>query len=410
MKTIPSVVTEHAEEAAFLFILRERIAGSSQLGLGALAEFDERIDAHLDGLRAAGRDGGDACERALESGEVGELFAAAVLALESRDASRLARVLAAAPGVERGEVALLRALEWVEPRFAEGVLDELLDSSIIAARAGALAFAAGARGLAAGRLAEELRADSPVLRGAALVAAGRQGALEVATAATTLQSDPERGVREHAAWTATLLGVETGAKTLYEIAFSDSKRADAALDFALRALGPRSAAPLLDGLMRDPTHSRRALLGCAAFGDPGILSWLVERMEDPALARPAGAAFAAITGVDLVAEKLTLPAEGARLPETDDPPPDDADLPAPEPERVRAWLRGKARELRPGTPLLAGRAKSPGELWQSLRDARQSERAAAALELAIAAPGTPLFDVAAPAFRQRERLESSPWR
>jgi uncharacterized protein (TIGR02270 family) len=410
VKTIPSIVAEHAEETAFLFVLRERVAGSSQLGLAALAEFDERIDAHLDGLRAAGPDGANACEGALGAGEAGELFACAVLALESGEPSRLERALSAAPAVEGAELALLRALDWVDLRLADAVLDGLLDSPIAAVRAAALAFAATSRGLATSRLADELRSDAPQLRVAALVAAGRQGALELASASAELQHDPDPRVREHAAWTATLLGVDTGAKALYEIAFSESKRADAALDFALRAFGPRSAAPLLDDLMRDPTHYRRALLGCAAVGDPAVLGWLLERMADPVLGRWAGAAFAAITGVDLAAEKLALSAEDARPAESDDPPPDDADLPAPDPTRVREWLSRRTRELRPGTPLLAGRDKSAPELWQSLREARQTERAAAALELALAVPGGALFDVAAPAFRQRERIEGSPWR
>ena len=39
-----------------------------------------------------------------------------------------------------------------------------------------------------------------------------------------------------------------------------------------------------------------------------------------------------------------------------------------------------------------------------LRDGRQRQRAAAALELAIRQPGTPLFNVAAPGFRQQQIL------
>jgi len=39
-----------------------------------------------------------------------------------------------------------------------------------------------------------------------------------------------------------------------------------------------------------------------------------------------------------------------------------------------------------------------------LRDGRQRQRAAAALELAIRQPGTPLFNVKAPGFRQIELL------
>ena len=43
-------------------------------------------------------------------------------------------------------------------------------------------------------------------------------------------------------------------------------------------------------------------------------------------------------------------------------------------------------------------------LRRVLRDGRQRQRAAATLELAIRQPGTPLFNVKAPGFRQIELL------
>jgi len=409
MKAIPSVVAQHAEEVAFLSLLRERVAGSSLLRLAALAEFDARIDAHLDGLRACGDDGWRAAERGLAAAEPGELFAAAVLAFESGVPARLEPVLAAAAEVEHADLALERALAWIEPIRAAAVLPPLLDAAEPAARSCALAFAASERRLSAARLADELRAGPPQLRAGALRAAARLGGSELGELAEQYLRDPDPEVREQAAWTATLLRRAAGAPSLWAIGRSESPRADRALDLALRSLEPRAAAELLDELMREPTQVRRALLGCASLGDPERLPWVVERMGDPVVGRAAGAAFAAITGLDLAREKLALPADAAPRADGDEPPPDDADLPAPDPEQSQAWLARNARALRRSPALLAGRAKTAADLRQTLRDGRQTERAAASLELALGAPDTPLFDVAAPSFRQVERLGVAPW-
>jgi hypothetical protein len=43
------VVSQHAEEAAFLWALRTRAIGEPHYSLQDLARLDERVEAHLDG-------------------------------------------------------------------------------------------------------------------------------------------------------------------------------------------------------------------------------------------------------------------------------------------------------------------------------------------------------------------------
>ena len=57
-----------------------------------------------------------------------------------------------------------------------------------------------------------------------------------------------------------------------------------------------------------------------------------------------------------------------------------------------------------GTRYLLGKPITIEWLKSVLRDGRQRQRAAAALELAIRNPGQPLFNVAAPGFRQQQIL------
>ena len=67
---IQTVIDQHAEETAFLWLLRDAAVSAPHYTLKDLAELEGRVEAHLDGLRIAGDPGWEVCERALESGEI----------------------------------------------------------------------------------------------------------------------------------------------------------------------------------------------------------------------------------------------------------------------------------------------------------------------------------------------------
>jgi len=54
---IESIVSQHAEEAAFLWLLRDLAVAAPHYSLQDLADLDERVEAHIDGLRVAGDPG-----------------------------------------------------------------------------------------------------------------------------------------------------------------------------------------------------------------------------------------------------------------------------------------------------------------------------------------------------------------
>jgi uncharacterized protein (TIGR02270 family) len=138
------------------------------------------------------------------------------------------------------------------------------------------------------------------------------------------------------------------------------------------------------------------------------VAWLLELFDDEAVARVAGRAFGAITGIDLRASKLDgARPDGARAQPSDDPNDEDvsvdpdASLPWPNAVSARAaWPRAAARFPR-GQRLFLGKPSSADWVSHVLRAGDQHQRRAAAFELALASPGTPLFEVRAPAFRQR---------
>src|SRR5512145_562956 len=76
----PEIVSQHAEEAAFLWTLRSRAVGEPHYAPKDLARLDERVEAHLDGLRVAGPIGWEFCKGNLAHEGPGEVFALSVFA------------------------------------------------------------------------------------------------------------------------------------------------------------------------------------------------------------------------------------------------------------------------------------------------------------------------------------------
>jgi uncharacterized protein (TIGR02270 family) len=134
-------------------------------------------------------------------------------------------------------------------------------------------------------------------------------------------------------------------------------------------------------------------------------------METPELARVAGESFTTITGADIAYLDLDGERpEGFESGPTEDPADEnvemdpDENLPWPDPALIQKWWQSNRQRFQAGTRHLIGKPITNDWLKQVLRIGRQRQRAAAALELAMRQPGTPLFEVRAPGFRQKQML------
>ena len=77
-RILTHIVEQHAEEAAFLWLLRDKAVDAPHYKRHHLARLDERVEAHVDGLRVAGEAGREIAWSQLQQwGEMGEMFAAA---------------------------------------------------------------------------------------------------------------------------------------------------------------------------------------------------------------------------------------------------------------------------------------------------------------------------------------------
>jgi uncharacterized protein (TIGR02270 family) len=413
LSTIDAEVFErYAEEAAYLWSVRDGAVHDAVHDLGSLCELDGRIEAHLDGLAVAGDAGWEVCEAAIEDNGAGGCFAAMVLAVGQQDLRRIARVLDAGGGEPRLARGIVSALGWAPLARVQAILPALLFRRCSPAlhylgiAGGALARVDVGVALGYGVLSDDLR-----LRARALRAAGELGRADLMPEIKDAMSAPDEDCRFAAAWSAALLAEPAATPVLRRFAEEGSVHAAPAADMAMRRTEPAMGAPWVLALARSPKLARAALAGAAALGDTAVVPWLLEHLTVPETARAAGAVLSRITGVDLAASMLkTAQPAGFRAGPSDDPEDEDVamdpdmGLPWPDAEAVRGWWKKKSAELRPGTRYLAGKPMSAAWLHRVLREGSQPARAAAALELRMHHGGRGLFEVRAPGQRQRRAL------
>jgi uncharacterized protein (TIGR02270 family) len=84
---------------------------------------------------------------------------------------------------------------------------------------------------------------------------------------------------------------------------------------------------------------------------------------------------------------------------------EDDSLPWPDAARLQDWWAGNAARLAPGQRWFMGEAPSAASCARVLREGYQRQRWAATLWAAVLKPGTRIFPVAAPTWRQKRWLE-----
>lgn len=402
---LQDILEHHANELAFLWAQRDAAARAPHIDLRALAGFDERVEANVDGLRIAGNQGFAVARAMMELGEPGVAFAAALLAIERGDTKGLAAAMEPAddPAMAR---ALISAFGWApEARAALAAEPLLAPSAPPRHRVIGLAAFATHRRDAGGAILNSLLDQDAGVRARALRSAGEIGRRDLAPDLARALSDEDEACRFWAAWSLSLLG-EAFSPTLWS--FVESERyAMRAVAMAARRAGPDARAlGRLEALSARAEHARVAIAGAGALGDPGAVPWLLARMEDEALARIAGEAFTMITGIAIEGELAAKPSKRRDGPSDDPADPSvamdpDMDRPWPAKAALAGAFRTRGAELRRGQRYLLGQSISEGTTLRVLRDATQPLRAAAAIERSLLAPGRPLFEVRAPAFRQK---------
>jgi uncharacterized protein (TIGR02270 family) len=392
------VANQHVTDAAFLWVQRDRAVRAAHYKLKHLAKLDGRLLAHLRGLEVADAAGWALIELALADLEPGTVFVAAYLAFVRQASRQMYQILMLSltkPGFER---ALRAALAWIEPDVVGPAIARLCESDSAAYRR---------IGLAAG-LEHSINVDHEIERGVRDSDAGLRALAFRAVGAARrpeFTADLERGLRDAdsecrfwAAWSLALYGDKAAANDAYRLGSAEPALAASALNIALRCGEVARARDLVRSLASAPSLRRYAIQAVGFFGDPATIPWLLDQLDAGEHARIAGEAFSMITGVDLKYFDLT-----SETPEDLDIGIDDADLPTPNPEALRAWWANHRSEFIGGERYLAGYPVSAAAAATVLREGYQRQRAAAAFERACHG-NLPIFPVEARADWQRRAL------
>lgn len=398
---------QHASEAAFLWSYRDAAAVDPLYDLESLGELDERLEAHVDGLRLAGDAGWEISWAAVDEEEPGSLFAPMVLAVERRDLKGIARVLDVGGGAPALARAIVSALGWGSFSTVRAILPGLLSH-----RVGPELYAIGIAACAVQRqdpgaaLGYAVTSSDPRLRARALRAVGELGRADLLDEVRGALGSEDEACRFAAAWSAAVLGDTAALRVLGAIADRGGPFAERACATAMRRMEPAMASTWLRAIGGTQRGARVALAGAAALGDPALMPWILECMGTPALARAAGGAFTMITGVGLEEAKLRgAPPPGFRSGPSDDPEDEDVamdpdeSLPWPDRERIALWWGSRGKELKRGTRHLLGKPMAVAWIEEVLQRGRQPARAAAAVELALRRARREVAEVRGPAWR-----------
>ncbi|WP_462268518.1 TIGR02270 family protein [Desulfobacter sp.] len=412
MNIIPTIIEQHVEEASFNWFLRDNAVTEPDYNLVDLAYLDDRIEANIDGLRIAGEAGWDICLEAMDSGDPGEIFTAGVLAFESRIPKRMDSMLAAVEGDVALQRALCSALGWINFRQVATSVNKILEADLAFLKCiGLSVYAIHRQDIGAG-LGIYISHANHKVRSRALKAAGELGRIDLLHKIRDRFSDKDEKCRFYAAWSAVLLGSNAGIDPLKRVLETQSVYEQSACEMAVRKMDNGEAVQWLNKLGRQSSTIRLAINGYGALGDPQAIPRLIEMMQTPELARPAGEAFSMITGVDITYMDLDADApEDFHAGPTEDPEDEDVDmdpdedLPWPDPELISAWWHNNKQSFQSGRRYLAGNVISSENCMHVLINGFQRQRMAGALELALLHPGRPLFEVRAPGYRQQRLLQ-----
>lgn len=395
---VSSILSQHAEEAGFLWQLRDLDRQAINLRLDNLMGPDRFLHAHLESLSAASL-------QQLE-GELSDFYVDLAVSLKKRDAARVDSLLEGVKEEPEQARAIAALLEWLEPAEVEERIKSLVGSKNAFRRCiGLLASAGHRRDLGpAAKAAIEDR--DHIVRACAIRWAGELARKEFQASCSVSRRSSNPACRFWASWSGALLGDVAASQDLLAATRDYPENAELGIVTLVRA----GKLAKLEAL-REIFGARTWTLIIGSAGDPSRVADLLGQMTNPALARSAGEAFALITGVDLAYEDLEVEAPADFEAGPNDDPEDenvaldpDENLPWPDSQKVEKWWGENRHRFQPGMRYLCGRPIHEETCWWVLENGFQRQRAAAAIELALLKPGRPLFNVKAPAWRQLDLI------
>ncbi|WNZ81086.1 TIGR02270 family protein [Pseudomonas sp. P105] len=405
------VLDQHAEEASFLAVLRDYALRAPHYDIDHLDKLDNRLDAHLDGLRIAAPGGLETLLTQLGPHAIGEMFVCVVLAFEAANAkvlSRLSEHLRSTLETERGYLMALGWLDW--ERVSPWIERMLASPEPLFRRLGLAACGMHRHDPGPALLAVLSDADPSVLARAARTA-GELRRRDLLPTIRTHRQHEDAATRFWTNWATVQMGDAQALEPLRQFAGQPGQFQYRALCVLLAWQEREPSIAWIRQLVQDPRDRRIGIQALGLLGDPVCVPWLIQQMSDLPYARVAGEAFSLITGADLALLDLEL----RDLPDFDAGPNDDPqdtnvamdpdeNLPWPDPQLITAWWQAHGGNFQAGVGYVLGQMQSEASFRQALAHGQQRQRIAAACGVARFRPNEVLFPTSAPAWRQQQLL------
>lgn len=398
--------SEYWDEATFLWLQRRHAVSAPNYSRQQFRDLDERLAAQVDALRLKTDAGWRPPIDSPASADAAEMFVAGLLSLggPSDTAATLGRLLVPSEGTD----GLIAALCWSPLSRVDALIRSLARSPT------PLEQYIGVAACAAHRIGPDddwqchVHAPSTRVRAAAVQALGALGRVDLLPLVLEAFSSESQLVRMRAANAAVLLGDRRrGIDALMTMAFKPGPHRRRAMRLALMTLDCAGGHDLLKQTDGFEDSLRVRVMGCGLVGDAKYVPWLIEQMNQPALARIAAEAFVNLTGADFNLDQLeSMPPQGHEDGPSDDPDddvvevPEDVALPWPDVARVRQWWDDKHARFSAGTRFFLGQPVSAAHCIDVLKRGHQRQRVVAAHHLVLLEPGRVLFPTSAPAWRQ----------
>jgi len=301
VSSIPAIVDQHAEDAAFLWIRRRNEIDGPLLGETDIGRIDQRLDANLEGLMASGRRAWDTASARFEDyPEAGELFVLGYLALRSGSSKAVADVIELALPLGQAAIsgfsgAIARApKDELKPYVADWTRSR--DAGV---RSLGLAALCHHRVDLGPQLENALADPAPDVRRRALRLTALLKRRDVLPAVHALLESRSSQERLTAAFAACLLGDTQAAHSVCDrIAATDADSAAAAIELRLLSTPGAAAKRWLQARLEQPLTHAAAIASVGLLGDLKVMPWLIEKMRDPNLAAAAAKSLRDLFEVD----------------------------------------------------------------------------------------------------------------
>jgi len=401
------IFEQSIDDAAFLWVLRSVALEQPNYSVMDIAELEARIDKLLDCVMASFVRTWPLCVKACQFEEGGEAFVLGVTAFRSLEAEKIQQAVDFGLTNDDTFAGLVSALSWLPGSLCHEWIKRFFTSKDLRHKLLALAACRARSEDPAGYLDKILLRDDCMavepLKALAYRCVGEFKREDLKAVLDRGLAEMDDDIAEHNFWlirSSILLGLRGLAERLEPFVFTENPFQGMAVQLAFRSLPLTIARQWISRLSESAENMRWVVKASVALGDPQVIPWLLQLMENPRYSRLCAEGFSVLTGIDLEKRELTIDVpditelkadrdENSESIELDE----DENLPWPNVDKLRAVWQKYGMNFKPGQRHFMGKPININTLKHVILHGSQRQRHAAALEMALLDVRNPVINI-----------------